>query len=114
MVLRLRYEAAARGALNRVGPAGWEGPRGGSSDLRGGRAGTADARARRGAGKQSLYRDLAAATFAAVVDPGPHPLNGTVDIEQFLLGCGQERGDLCPLEGDRRAFRVMLVIAGGV
>ena len=76
--------------------------------------GAADAGPRRGAGTQSLGRDLAAAAFAAVMGPGPHPLDGTVDVGQFPLGCGHERGDLCPLEGNRRAFGVMLVIAGGV
>jgi hypothetical protein len=48
------------------------------------------------------------------MDPGPHPLDGTVDVEQLLLGRGHERDDLCPLESNRRAFGVMLVIAGGV
>jgi hypothetical protein len=48
------------------------------------------------------------------MDPGPHPLDGTLDVDQLLFGCGHERDDLCPLEGDRRAFGVMLVIAGGV
>lgn len=48
------------------------------------------------------------------MDPGPHPLDGTVDVDKLLLGCGHERGDLCSLEGNRRAFGVMLVIAGGV
>jgi hypothetical protein len=48
------------------------------------------------------------------MDPGPHPLDGTLDVDQLLFGCGHERDDLCPLEGDRRAFGVMLVIARGV
>lgn len=45
---------------------------------------------------------------------GPDPIDGTVDVDQLQFGCGQERGDLCPLEGDRHAFGVMLVIPGGV
>ena len=86
----------------------------GSSAFRGVRAGAADARPRYGASTKSLCRDLAAAAFATVMDPGPHPLDGTADVDQLLLGCGHERGDLCPLEGNRRPFGIMLVIAGGV
>lgn len=37
-----------------------------------------------------------------------------IDVDEFLLGCQHERSNLGPLERDRRAFRVMLVIAGGV
>jgi hypothetical protein len=84
------------------------------SGFRGARTGAADAGPRHGAGTQPLDRDLAAAGSAAVVDPGPHTLDGTVDVDQLLVGCGQERGDLCPLEGDRRALGVVLVITGGI
>jgi hypothetical protein len=76
-----------------------------------GTVGAADAPPRHGTGTQPFCQDLAATGFAAAMDPGPHPLDGTLDVDQLLFGCGHERDDLCPLEGDRRAFGVMLVIA---
>jgi len=53
------------------------------------------------------------AAVARVVAALGQPGHGRVDLDQIVTGLAEQRGDMLPLECDRRAFRVMLVVGAG-
>jgi hypothetical protein len=75
--------------------------------------GAANANDGRGAGGETLLPDLPTADIAYFVYAGIDFLQCRVNRREMLAGLGGERRYVLPLEGDRRALRVMLVVTAG-
>jgi hypothetical protein len=75
--------------------------------------GTADANQRRGPGGEALLANRLAASIAYFVYAGIDFPQGRVNSAEMLTLPRDERRNVLPLEGDRGALRVMLVVAPG-
>ena len=73
-------------------------------------SGAANANEGRGAGGETFLADLAATGIAYFVYAGINFRQGRVNRREMLAGLGGERRYVLPLEGDRRALRVVLVV----
>jgi hypothetical protein len=76
-----------------------------------------DAGGGRWAGGQAIFRDWLATPDASAVRAAVEPADGGVDPRDLVQGLRIQRGRMLPLESERRALRVMLVVgarlAGG-
>jgi hypothetical protein len=77
------------------------------------RSGAADANEGRGAGGEALLANRPAAQIAYFVYAGINFPQGRVNRREMFTRLGGERRDMLPLESDRRALGVMLVVATG-
>jgi hypothetical protein len=77
------------------------------------RSGAVDANEGRGAGGEAFRANRHTAHIAYFVCAGIDFPPGRVNRREMLPGLRGERRDMLPLESDRRALRVMLVVAPG-
>ena len=77
------------------------------------RSGAADAYEGRRAGGEPFLADRSSARIAYFVYAGINFRLGRVNRREMLAGLRDERRDVLPLESDRRAFRVVFVVAPG-
>ena len=74
--------------------------------------GAGDARAGGGAGGETLGGDRLAAPLAPAIAGLPEPFQSVIQLGQVPVGLVEQSGQLGPLERDRRALGIMLVVGG--
>src|SRR6185369_11836140 len=76
-------------------------------------AGAAHARGGHRAGREAGGTDVLAAALAPAVAALRQLPHGRIDLRELLTGLVEQGGHVLPLKGDRRAFRIVLIVGPG-